>query len=557
MDEQTLRYYDAHAAEVADRYDGVSGGIDKLLRLAFDQGMRVLDVGTGSGRDMCYLLEMGVDAYGVEPSEELRASAIRSHPLLAARLEGGGLPDLCQPFGGRFDGVLCSAVLMHLPRETVFDAALALRNVLVDNGRLLVSIPLNFRVADQDHRDSHGRLFTPLNPDYLAVLFERLGFQVLGRWDSDDAMGREGRRWCTLLFQLRHSEAMRPVDAIAGILSRDKKFATYKLALFRALCEIATTQFEQGRWIDGGLVAVPISTVCEKWLYYYWPLFESAQFIPQIRGEADDCLRPVAFRRAVSDLIACYQRAGGLHRFVLDWRNDTLSQQARALLGTALRRIRNTIVQGPVTFAGGSLEMGRVFRYDAHRKEVEMPAGIWRELSFLGHWIQDAITLRWAELTSEIARGRIRPSEVIDLLLITPLPERDVVDARQTYANLAGVECTWSGERIGPRFDVDHIIPFSLWHNNELWNLVPVLPSINSKKGERLPTRTLLMRRRNYLTFCWEELFRAHPRRFEREACQLLGMDPFPRNWQQPIYRCVLEAIEVTAVQRGQQRWEP
>jgi len=557
MDEQTHSYYETFASEIVENYDRVKGGIAELLPLAFSPGIRVLDVGAGSGRDIRTLLDMGVDAYGVEPSDRLRACALERHPMLVGRLERGELPKLGKPFGSQFDGILCSAVLMHLPREEVFDAAVALRDALKDDGRLLISIPADRPDIDEHHRDRRGRLFTPLNEEYLGLLFERLGFQQVGKWHSSDATGRKGHSWCTLLFYLRHAQTARPLDEIAGILSRDRKTATYKLALFRALAEVATTAFEQARWEEAETVALPVDIVCEKWLFYYWPLVESSRFIPQIRGEAEVCQKPVAFREPLSELVHHYSRAGGLVRFVLDWRGETLDDQARALLRTTLRRIRNTIVSGPVTYAGGSLETGRIFSYDPTKQEMRMPAAIWRELSLLGHWIQDAVVLKWAELTSEISRGEIRPSEVIDLLLVTPLPERDVADAKETYTALPDKECAWSGERITGRFDVDHIIPFSLWRNNDLWNLVPVLPVINSKKRDRLPTRDLLLCRKDYVLYCWEALRAAYQPRFEYEACRVIGTERFPGNWQSRTFNCVAEAVEVTAIQRGHERWQP
>jgi 2-polyprenyl-3-methyl-5-hydroxy-6-metoxy-1,4-benzoquinol methylase len=226
MDDKTHRYYEAFAEELAARYEDVRSGIEALLPHAFSRGMRVLDVGAGSGRDMCSLLEMGIDVYGVEPSDQLRACAIEHHPALRGRLEAGHLPDLGQPFGGRFDGVLCSAVFMHVPREKVLDAALALRGVLKEHGRLLVSIPLGRPGLDTQNRDQHGRLFTPLDPDYLQMLFARLGLEMIGRWESEDALGRKGHDWCTLLFHLSHTATVRPIDEIADVLSRDRGIAT-------------------------------------------------------------------------------------------------------------------------------------------------------------------------------------------------------------------------------------------------------------------------------------------------------------------------------------------
>ncbi len=556
MDERTRIYYAAFSHKIAGQYDAAEPEIGKFLRMGFSEGMRVLDIGAGSGRDLGLLMKMGCYAYGVDPSDELRAAALQRHPQLVGRVISGELPALGQPFGGNFDGVLCSAVLMHLPRAEVLDAAIAIRNVLKENGRLILSIPLERPGVDSDHRDEYGRLFTPLQPDYLQLLFERIGFQLLEKWRSNDGLNREGYTWVTFLFQVRYPGGARPLDQIEGILNRDRKTATYKLALFRALSEIATTEFEQVHWVSDGVVGIPIGPVCERWLHYYWPLVQSTTFIPQIRGESETCSKPIAFRSSLHELIRRYERGGGLNRFVLDDRAGKLPEDASRLLTTVVNQIRNTIVTGPVTFAGGSLGSGRVFSYDQKTREIRMSAAIWRELSLVGHWIMDAVILRWAELTSEISKAEIRPSEVIDLLLTVPIPERDVTDARRTYQESGVSECTWSGAPIKRNFAVDHIIPFSLWHNNDLWNLVPTSPSVNSAKSDKLPTRDLLHSRQDRIVDYWQILRSAHETRFDYEVCRIAGVKHLPGDWQHLAFQCVSDAVEFTAAQRGIERWQ-
>ena len=201
MDEQTRLYYATHAPEVADYYDQWPSAIGAYLHLAFAPGARVLDIGAGSGRNMAALQALGYDVYGVEPSPEMREQALQRRPALHGRLLPGQLPELGKPFGGAFDGVLCSAVLMHLPPEQLGAAATAIKKVLVDGGALLLSVPRTRPGLDDQHRDRHGRLFTPLTTEQLCSLFEPLGFRLLGQWICDDA-SRAGYSWNTLLFRL-------------------------------------------------------------------------------------------------------------------------------------------------------------------------------------------------------------------------------------------------------------------------------------------------------------------------------------------------------------------
>ena len=72
---------------------------------------------------------------------DLIAAALQRYPQLAGRLQQAGLPDLGAPFGGRFDGVLCTAVLMHLARVWLPASVGAMRGVLLARGRALVSVP--------------------------------------------------------------------------------------------------------------------------------------------------------------------------------------------------------------------------------------------------------------------------------------------------------------------------------------------------------------------------------------------------------------------------------
>ena len=54
--------------------------------------------------------------------------------------------------------------------------------------------------------------------------------------------------------------------------------------------------------------------------------------------------------------------------------------------------------------------------------------------------------------------------------------------------DVAEVRDVFTGEAIVPRkYDVDHFIPWSFVMNDELWNLMPMDPSLNSSKSNRLP----------------------------------------------------------------------
>ena len=157
-------------------------------------------------------------------------------------------------------------------------------------------------VEPETRRDADGRLFNGVTPENFQFLLAKVGFtcSTAGTertpWAAPPALGD-----AVLALEGRGS---RSLEKIESILNRDKKVATYKPALFRALAELATTSYHSASWLPGGRVAVPIGLIADKWLEYFWPLFASERFIPQIRGEKRGCSNPVMFRSLMDHLIS-------------------------------------------------------------------------------------------------------------------------------------------------------------------------------------------------------------------------------------------------------------
>ncbi|MEI7900886.1 MAG: S24 family peptidase [bacterium] len=107
-------------------------------------------------------------------------------------------------------------------------------------------------------------------------------------------------------------------------------------------------------------------------------------------------------------------------------------------------------------------------------------------------------------------------------------------------------------------FDVDHAIPFSLWHNNDLWNLLPADARINNEKRDRLADRETLFRSREAIIGCWQITRHAMPERFDLELSRtLFGRNHAEAQWEAPAFAALSEAVETVAVQRGVERWQP
>ena len=555
MDERTLHYYDQRAAELASVFDGIRRPPEGKWLRAFPGGGRILDIGSGSGRDAAALVAEGYEAWGVEPSSGFRKLSVERHPELRARIVGGGLPDALpdpEDLGGPFDGILCTAVLQHVPRHRVIEAILEFKKVLKPGGRALVTVPRERPGLDAEFRDAGGRLFTPLGASELRLMFERAGFVLIESRTAEDVLGRPGHTWSILLLRLESAAGGRAIDRIEAVLGRDQKVATYKLALVRALAEIAVRRFHLAEE-EEGRVAVPVRAVAELWLQYYWPLLESEEFLPQYQNDRGKGAHSFKFASPLKALIDAYALAGGLPAYLFDRRSGVIVPAARRHHDVALAKATAAIKEGPVKHAGATSVEGALF--SARGDRILVHASLWRELSLLGHWIAEAVVLRWAEETVRLSGRSVGAGVVVEALLARGDPERDQLAARALFTGAAPLRCTWTDRSLTPgTMAIDHLIPFSLWGNNDLWNLLPVERSVNARKSDLLPTRSLLRARKEPIIHCWEVARERGSRRFENEVAAWTGRKRLPLDG---LFDLVSESIEFTALQRGTGRWEP
>jgi len=96
----------------------------------------LLDVGRGTGRDMAWMEARGVVVTGIDLSTGMLAEARRQVRGLLLQMDMRHLtfPD------GRFDGIWCTASLLHLLKLDAPDALREMRRVLVDGGILFLGL---------------------------------------------------------------------------------------------------------------------------------------------------------------------------------------------------------------------------------------------------------------------------------------------------------------------------------------------------------------------------------------------------------------------------------
>ncbi len=215
FDPETIDTYDRLAPDKIDFWEEAEGHTIKYFDFAFGEPSKnnirkkIVDIGSGSGRDMLVLNKKGYDAYGVEPSKEILKLVSGKHPELKDNLINDFLPDLKNCPDNYFDGVLCTTVLMHLPAESLSDSVKNIKRIVKNKGRVIISVPVNKKdhskslvSVDEENRDKDGRLFTPVNENSLENAF---GTKPLKVFIDADGAGRDDRELLTMIFQVNKS----------------------------------------------------------------------------------------------------------------------------------------------------------------------------------------------------------------------------------------------------------------------------------------------------------------------------------------------------------------
>jgi ubiquinone/menaquinone biosynthesis C-methylase UbiE len=155
---------------------------EKILELArIETGESVLDIGCGTGT-LAIAAKRRVgpagSVSGIDPSPEMLARAGRKARKAGLDVVFRNATAQALPFpGGRFDVVLTSAVLHHLPRDARAECAREMRRVLKPGGRLLV---VDFAEAGgMEKQSSHSRHHGHLSLDEMIAMLNEAGLNIV------------------------------------------------------------------------------------------------------------------------------------------------------------------------------------------------------------------------------------------------------------------------------------------------------------------------------------------------------------------------------------------
>jgi SAM-dependent methyltransferase len=181
------------ASELHDRFGGIDIYLfDQLLRGRIAPGMRIVDAGCGSGRNLVYLLREGYEVYAIDRD----AQSVEATRRLAASLAPGLPPERfrCEPLeatslpDGLADVVIASAVFHFARDDRQFDAMVhSAWRVLAPGGLFFARLASTIGMESQVRRIEGRRFALPDGSERYLVdeaMLCRLTAELGGRLED-------------------------------------------------------------------------------------------------------------------------------------------------------------------------------------------------------------------------------------------------------------------------------------------------------------------------------------------------------------------------------------
>ena len=470
----------------------------------------VIDIGAGSGRDAAWLASKGYSVLAVEPSATMRKEGRQRHPDFGIAWLNDSLPELSEVYrqGISFDVAVLSAVWMQVPSEERERAFWKVAKLLKPNGMIVMRVKAD---GVRTEFDTNSEIVKD-----VSQIAEKLGGVVLTEDSSDDLLGRSGIKWSTLVFKFSNdtADALRP---LRHVILKSRKTGTHKLGLIQSVLRAADSSQGFAK-IDANkdIVRVPLGLVALNWLRLYKPLLEN--HLPQLPDNLNLNFEGPGWAVIKKD-DACMFRPGA--RFC-----GEKAEVVHDILG----KIAETIEQNPsqrIVYPKTSNQImhARFEKPDCPLTEIIMDADylssfgeltisvtLWRAMAKFGAQIEPLLVREWGKKIMALAEKQNNHQVDLGVLARAMRWHQPLMDASQAQKRvndlmaIQPVHCVWTGKRLGETdFDLDHCIPWAAWPCGDLWNLLPVHPSVNrNSKRHRLPAAATLERSAERILDWWD-----------------------------------------------------
>lgn len=186
--------YAAEAENLVERYENIpfADVHRSVLHLIPAAPCRVLDIGSGTGRDAAAFAAMEHRVVAVEPTAEMRLRAIALHRSPQIEWLDDSLPDLAEVIrrGEQFDVVMLTAVWMHLDELQRRRAMPRVASLLRAGGVMCMTL--------RHGPVPSGRRMFAVSGDETTGLGQAAGLRLLFKEERSPSLRQPGVSWTRL-----------------------------------------------------------------------------------------------------------------------------------------------------------------------------------------------------------------------------------------------------------------------------------------------------------------------------------------------------------------------
>jgi len=369
-------------------------------------------------------------------------------------------------------------------------------------------------------------------------------------------------------------EALREINYI---IEHDATSSTYKYVLLRSVIN-ATQKYEHLIKIENSKANIPLGLVIEQWILDYMP-FVFKNIRQQNNGSVLD--RPIEtiymniFKLLQLDLSTEWEYA--YMQFFKALQNPS-STELSILFFQLSKQMARKIVTMPMKFTGSSqygffkpnkyqfrevilskTDMFNTSFLIIHFDTFSISEQHYNIFRYLGQTLYGTSTImdKWKQKTNLLNANQIISKDIIDKLSGDTLEVRETNTIRKLLPD--NKVCVWSGKKLqGDNYDVDHVLPFSVWFNNDLWNMLPTDRKLNQqKKKHKIPTRKLIKKRADIIIDYWNFYKKTMPLLFDSQIkVALIGEDDKNINKFEIAIESLCKKSDYLIFDRGHEKFE-
>lgn len=322
------------------------------------------------------------------------------------------------------------------------------------------------------------------------------------------------------------------------IIENDSASSTYKYVLLKSVIN-ATQKYDHLVKFENKRAIIPLGLIVEQWVLDYMPfVFKdiSQQNNKTVLDKPITTIYNTIFKLLNLDKSEKWEYA--YIQFMKSYQNPCMSLELSKEFLKLSKKIADKIVNMPMRYTGKSdyqfftPDRNKFGSIKLTKKTIFNPSFVVNDFGYfsislqhynifryLGQTLYGTSTIisKWKQKTISLNADQEITRDIIDKLSSDTLEIRETTTIRNMLKDEN--KCVWSDKILsGKNYDVDHVLPFSVWFNNDLWNMLPTDKNLNQKKKrDKIPTRKLIEKRADIIMNYWDDYQQAMPLLFKSQ----------------------------------------